>query len=247
MPDRLLPTPAVPALAERPHPIPTPSPSLAPSPGGVSGGWLQRWTDHPAAELARTWHTLTAHAAGWALHYAAPTAAVLLILLAARVWWARFTRARHATGARVLVIRPPAQVPDSGGLVLWRTLTGLASPPWKRLLLGQPHLAWEYRFDTGGARIGVWVPGTVPPGLVEHAITAAWPGATTHPADPAHARPLPDTADAAVAGGVITLARPEWFPIQLRHDTDPLRPLLEVGAGLHPGQTICVQILTRPA
>jgi hypothetical protein len=83
----------------------------------------------------------------------------------------------------------------------------------------------------------------------EHAITAAWPGATTHTLDPADARPLPDTPDAAVAvaGGVITLARPEWFPIQLRHDTDPLRPLLEVGAGLHPGQTICVQILTRPA
>ena len=34
-----------------------------------------------------------------------------------------------------------------------------------------------------GSTIRMWVPGPVPPGLVERAITAAWPGATTrhHP------------------------------------------------------------------
>src|SRR5262249_57356335 len=118
------------------------------------------------------------------------------------------------TGARVLVIRPPAQVPTTGGLVLWRTLTGLASPAWKRLLLGQPHLVWEYRFDTDGTRIAVWVPGTVPPGLVEHATTAAWPGTTTHTLDPAQARPLPHTPNpnAAVARGRNTLPPPGQRP-----------------------------------
>ena len=45
--------------------------------------------------------------------------------------------------------------------------------------------------------IRLWVPGTIPPGLIERAVEAAWPGAhtVTAPAGP----PLPPGA--VVAGG----------------------------------------------
>jgi Replication-relaxation/Helicase HerA, central domain len=88
------------------------------------------------------------------------------------------------------------------------------------------------------------MPGTVPPGLVEHALTAAWPGAsvTRHPVT----APLPPHAT-VVHGGCLRLAAPEWFPLHTGHEVDPLRPLLEVAAHLGNAESLCVQVLARPA
>ncbi len=221
-------------------------PGPAPGPGRSGGGWLQRWTDHPGEQATRLWHTLAGHAAGWMVRYGVPAAVVVVAVVAGCSWWRRRLHARREAGGRLLLVRPPAAaVPATGGVVLWRNLAGLAAPVWKRLLFGQPHLSLEYAFDPDGLRLAVWVPGGVPPGLVEGAVRSAWPGAQIRPADPGEAERRP--AGHVVAGGALGLAQPEWFGLQVRHEADPLRPLLEVGAGLAPTDTVRVQVLARPA
>jgi hypothetical protein len=171
------------------------------------------------------------------------TALILITLLAvARAQASHRRHARMADGARQVTILAPPQASPEGGLVLWANLTGLLRPPWRRLLSGQPHLAWELRWTPDGARISLWLPSSVPPGLAEHAIAAAWPGAvtTTGPASP----PLPDGAVAEA--GTLILGRPDHYPIRSQHDADPLRALFAAAEGLSPGDVAAWQVLARP-
>jgi len=156
------------------------------------------------------------------------------------VWRWRSNRLRQ--GARVIQISLPPVVEPSSASGWWAHQAGLLRPAWKRLLLGQPHVGFEYVADAAGVRIQVWVPGTVPPGMVEKTVRAAWPGATvkTEPATP----PIPVTA--ASAGGCLLPARPEHFPLVSDHDADPLRALLSAVSGLGQGEYAVVQILARP-
>ena len=91
--------------------------------------------------------------------------------------------------------------------------------------------------------IRLWVPGTLPPGLIERAVEAAWPGAhtVTAPASP----PLPPGA--AVAGGTLRLARPDILPLSASGDPEaPLRALAGAAAGLAGGEHAVLQVLARP-
>ena len=91
--------------------------------------------------------------------------------------------------------------------------------------------------------IRLWVPGTLPPGLIERAVEAAWPGAhtVTAPARP----PLPPGA--VVAGGTLRLARPDILPLSTGHDPEaPLRALAGAAAGLADGEHAVLQVLARP-
>ena len=91
--------------------------------------------------------------------------------------------------------------------------------------------------------IRLWVPGTIPPGLIERAVEAAWPGAhtVTAPASP----PLPPGA--AVAGGTLRLARPDILPLSTSGDPEaPLRALAGAAAGLAGGEHAVLQVLARP-
>ena len=90
--------------------------------------------------------------------------------------------------------------------------------------------------------IRLWVPGTVPPGMIERAVEAAWPGAhtVTAPATP----PLP--AGPLVAGGTLRLARPEILPLKTGHDSDRCGPWPPPAAGLADGEHAIVQVLARP-
>src|SRR6185436_2769620 len=125
---------------------------------------------------------LTARAWGWA---ALP---VLAAALAAAVrgsrWLRRWRQRRLWAGARLVEVAAPVTVDPDGGVALWSQLLGLLTSRWRRRLFGQPHLAFEYVFTPARTFVRIWVPGPVPPGLVEHAVTAAWPGArtTTRPA-----------------------------------------------------------------
>jgi hypothetical protein len=171
------------------------------------------------------------------------TAVTLIALLAvARAQVVRRRQARLADGARQVTILAPPQASPEGGQVLWANLTGLLRPPWRRLLSGQPHLAWELRWTPDGARISLWLPSSIPPGLAEHAIAAAWPGAVTAtgPASP----PLPDGAVAEA--GALMLGRPDHYPIRSQHDADPLRALFAAAEGLSPGDVAAWQVLARP-
>jgi hypothetical protein len=104
-------------------------------------------------------------------------------------------------------------------------------------------VAWQYAWSGRQLRISIWVPGTVPPGAVEAAAAAAWPGAAVSTA--AATPPIP--ADTAAAGGHLLPRAGDWLPLRTDHDADPLRPLVAAGAGLRDGEHACVQILARPA
>ncbi len=150
---------------------------------------------------------------------------------------------RRQAEARLLVIRPPASVDAAGGEVLWRTLLGLHRPRWRRALFGQPHVGVELSADADGPRLSMWIAGGVPPGLVEHALTAAWPGTRVDEQPPSP--PVPTSG--AGTGGMLRLAGPDWFPLRTKHDVDPARPLLAALSALQAGESACVQVLARPA
>ncbi|MFG1705431.1 type IV secretory system conjugative DNA transfer family protein [Nonomuraea sp. M3C6] len=155
-------------------------------------------------------------------------------------------RLRHRSlvrGARCVEILAPPVANMPGAEALWNNLIGLLRPSWKRLVFGQPHLAFEYVFGVGGVRISLWVPGSIPQYLVEHAIEAAWPSSRTtiHRAEP----PVP--RDGYTSGGQLVLARAERLPTRHDHRTDPLRALIGAAVGMPGWQHACVQILARPA
>ncbi|MFB4285890.1 type IV secretory system conjugative DNA transfer family protein [Nonomuraea sp. MTCD27] len=174
------------------------------------------------------------------------------IALALTAIWAVAAAVRYLLGwlhhadmtpeARLIEISSPPRSDPEGALVLWRQLVGLLRPAWKRTFAGQPHLVWEYCGSDAGVRIRLWVPGTIPPGIVEKAIHAAWPGATTT-TSPATS-PLP--VEAEIAGGRLVLAAPEHLPLKTDHDHDPVRSLLEAMGGLREGEHAVVQVLARP-
>jgi Type IV secretion-system coupling protein DNA-binding domain len=211
--------------------------------GGPGDSPVGRFLSHPSQILARF-----AHAVLSAVVACGPWVGPLLLaaaaaVLAARVWLRRRQHAAFTAGARTVTVLAPPQADAAGGETLWGNLAGLMRPPWARFWHGQPHLGWEYTWTPAGMTISLWVPGTVPPGMAERAIEAAWPGAhtITAPAAP----PLPDNAVAT--GGTLRLARPEILPLKTEHAADPLRALAAAGAGLAPGEHAVVQVLARPA
>jgi len=152
----------------------------------------------------------------------------------------------HAAGSRLVVIAPPPQVDPKGATALWTHLQGvLTAARWRARLWGAPHVAMEYRWAGRRMQVVLWVPGTVPPGTVEAAVRAAWPGATATAA-PACTPPIPVQA-AAAAGGALMPALPDTLPLQVDPDPDPLRPLVAAGAQLRDDEYACVQVLARPA
>src|SRR5271166_329740 len=216
-------------------------PSPAP-PGGPAGRYLTNpggYTTHLARLLLAT-----------LAHYG-PVAGPLLAVavtaaLAGRAWLRRRQHAAFAEAARQVTVLAPPQAGPAGAAALWGHLTGLLRPAWARWWHGQPHLGWEYAWAGGtaaGMSIRLWVPGTIPPGLIERAVEAAWPGAhtVTAPASP------PLLPGAAIAGGTLRLARPDILPLSTGGDPEaPLRALAGAAAGLAGGEHAVLQVLARP-
>jgi len=206
-------------------PPPPPAPPGLPGPGS----------------LTHLLHSLTG-LGDWLLPLGVP---LLLTLLAAQVIAGRISLRRHqamAVDARIVEILSPPDVGGEAAAVFWGQMVGLLRPWRQRLLHGQPHLGWELTVRPDGTTIAVWIPGTVPPGMVERAVQAAWPGArtTTRPASP-----LLPTGGLA-EGGWLRLARPDVLPLRADPAGDPVRALLAATTDLHPGDTAAVQILARP-
>ncbi|WP_233438645.1 helicase HerA domain-containing protein [Actinokineospora spheciospongiae] len=201
-------------------------------PGGALLGLLARLRD-----LAVHWGPI-----------AAPALAVLVAgVLAGRRWWVRRCHEVLLADARQVTVLAPPQVDPAGGAALWSNLVGLLRPGWRRAFTGQPHVVCEYVFSEAGVAIRWWVPGVIPPGLIERAVEAAWPGAHTRvgPATP----PLPTPREGQrrlVVGGELRLARPEALPIRSVFDADPIRALLGAPVGLGREEHACVQVLARP-
>ncbi|MGX7829016.1 type IV secretory system conjugative DNA transfer family protein [Actinokineospora sp. 24-640] len=179
---------------------------------------------------------------------AAPVLAVLVTgIVLGRRWWGRRCHELLLADARQVTVLAPPTVDPAGGSALWANLVGLLRPGWRRAFTGQPHVACEYVFSEAGVAIRLWVPGVIPPGLVERAVEAAWPGSHTRvgPAEP----PLPTPGEGQrrlVVGGELRLARPEALPIRSAFDADPIRALIGAPVGLGRAEYACVQVLARP-
>ncbi|NRQ37689.1 type VI secretion protein, partial [Nonomuraea sp. NN258] len=169
-------------------------------------------------------------------------ASVVLVVLLRSVLL-RLRHRRLARDARCVEIFAPPVADMPGAEALWGNLVGLLHPAWKRALLGQPHLAFEYLFSSSGVRLQLWVPGAIPQHLVEHAIESAWPSARTA----VIATPPPVPLVGQYTGGQFWLARGERLPIKHDHPIDPLRALVGAAAGMPTWQHAVVQILARPA
>lgn len=162
--------------------------------------------------------------------------------IAAARWWA--TR-RRAHGARWIQIGVPPNADPAAAPLLWVALHDLLRPRFARLLGGQPQIAWEAHASQAGTTFGIWVPGTIPPGLIERAITAAWPGATLNVEQPPPE--LPFTHARARASTELALAGPEWFGLRCQGGTDPLALLFGQLSGLGADEHAVVQVVARPA
>ncbi|AXK35795.1 ATP-binding protein [Streptomyces armeniacus] len=232
--------------------IPAPLPRLpaqgATSSSSAANSPLTEYLRDPAGAL----HALLAHFQHWALTWGllvGPAVAALAAgLVWARWWWRRRCRHQLAEDARLVQILPPPTVDAEGAAALWANLVGLLRPAWRRMVTGQPHLAFEYVFDRETVHLQVWVPGVIPPGMIERAVESAWPGAHTR-TTPATA-PLPCTApngqQLLAAGGELRLGRPEALPLRTEFPADPIRALLGAPVGLGPREQAVVQVLARP-
>lgn len=216
------------------------SPAPAPSPSGPGAGFVVpptgpgRWVVDGAQWATQRPSLLAVAAAGLVAYVAARN------LL--QVWRHR----RHADGARLVTMAPPPEVDPHGAAALWANLAGTLTPSRRRrLLYGSPHVAWQYTWTGRQLLISVWVPGTVPPGAVEAAIRAAWPGAACITDDTA-TPPIPLDVPAAIGGHLLPTAA-EWLALSTDHDNDPLRALMSAGSRLRADEYTCVQVLARPA
>jgi hypothetical protein len=174
--------------------------------------------------------------------------AALALVVAGVVAMDRVAVWRHrrlAVNARWVVISTPPEVAATSSAALWMTMAGVLTPSrWQQFLFGRTHVGWEYTWTGRALTIRIWVPGTIPPGAVEAAITAAWPGATVM-VEPA-GDPIPAEASEQ-AGGALWPQHSAVLPLRTEHDVDPLRALLAAGASVRTREHACVQILVRPA
>jgi hypothetical protein len=216
--------------------------SASPAPGGPAG----RYLTNPGAGTARLARLLLAAGQHYGPVAGPVLAAAAAGFLAGRAWLHRRQHAAFTAGARTVTVLAPPQADPDGAAALWGHLTGLLRPPLARWWHGQPHLGWEYTWAGGaaaGLSIRLWVPGTIPPGMIERAVEAAWPG--THTVTAPAITPLPPGA--LTEGGTLRLARPEILPLSTGHDPDaPLRALAGAAAGLGDGEHAIVQVLARP-
>jgi hypothetical protein len=223
-----------------------PSPQPIPIPRTPSGP-LAHFLNHPAELSAVVLRYAVALVERFGVTVGAPTVVMCLVVVVTLVGVRGAAARRMNEGAQLVRILAPPEVDPFGAATLWTNLVALLRPGWRRFLGGQPHLAFEITAADGGLSIGIWVPGTVPAELISRSVEAAWPGARTEVV-PATA-PLTGSLVRKTTfstGGVLRLAMPEHYSLQIQHKVDPLRPLLGALSALAEGDSGCVQILLRP-
>ncbi|MGH2767813.1 MAG: type VI secretion protein, partial [Actinomycetota bacterium] len=208
-----------------------------PAPDGPAARWLKdpaafnRWL---AAELAG----LLSFLAPYLLGALVVLLGASLCLLSIRALAAR----SHSGSGRHLRILPPPEVDPDGAVTLWMALHALIRPWWRRIVSGQPHLAWELAADGQEAEIHLWVPRLVPPGLVERAVESAWPGARVEQGSALSQ----DREETATCACELVLAEPAHFPLGAGAGKDPLRVALGALTLLDSKERALIQILARP-
>jgi Type IV secretion-system coupling protein DNA-binding domain/TraM recognition site of TraD and TraG len=204
---------------------------------------VERLLDEPGRPL-HSLPSIAHHALSAVEHFAPVAVAVVLALGLVALALRRARRRRLARGARVVTIGVPPEVDAGGGaLLLWSALHDLIRPHFSRLIGGQPHLGWEVVASDAGTTFRVWVPESIPPGLIERTVSSAWPGASTT-TEPASAH---DPTDGTLVACELTLSGPDWFSLNATMKPDPLALILGQLSGLHDEQSALVQVLARPA
>ncbi len=223
-------------------PTTTPPPTTPTAPVPAPSGPLARYLAHPGAETSHLLHQAGHDLVTLGTHLGPPVLAALLVVAVAIAVPRRRAAAAMGRGARQVHVFSPPEVDPDGAAVLWSNLVALLRPAWRRATGQQPHLGFEVCAGPAGLGISLWVPAGVPPGLVERAVEAAWPGAATEttPAAP------PLVGPGVATGGEVRLTAGDHYPIKTDHRVDPLRPLLGALSGLGEHEQACVQILARP-
>src|SRR6266516_4108017 len=193
---------------------------------------LVRLLRDPGGAVAHALH-LSVQVLEQALPFIAAGTGVLLALALALSEVRRRRGRRLAAGARLVRIAGPPEVDPQAAV----------RPRLARLLQGQPHLGWEISADRGGSAFRLWLPGSIPPGLVERALAAAWPGTSVS----IEARVPPSGLEGWLACCELRLSGPEWRLLGGSEGADPLRLVLGQLAGLAQGEQALVQLLVRPA
>src|SRR6266540_1010448 len=134
---------------------------------------LVRLLRDPGGALAHALHVCV-QVLEQALPFIAATSGLLLALALALADLRRRRGRQLAAGARLVRIAVPPELDPQAAELLWKTLHDLLRPRLARLLHGQPHLGWEISADRSGSAFRLWLPGSIPPGLVERALCAAW-------------------------------------------------------------------------
>jgi Type IV secretion-system coupling protein DNA-binding domain len=199
---------------------------------------LLREPDDASHALVDAAHWLVEHIAG-----RVPELAIVVLAITGAVMLFARVRARdRVRGGRLLEIGVPPEPDPAGALLVWSALHDLLRPRLRRLVAGQPQLSWEIAANRDGTAFRLWMPRSVPPGLVERALTAAWPGATIAERDePRRAHPQARVATELVLSG------PDCFPIGGDHRPDALALVIAQLACLNADENASVQVLARPA
>lgn len=143
------------------------------------------------------------------------------------------------------MIEAPPAVERASAAAFWANLHGILSALPRRPLAPAPRVAFEYRFAEGTLGVALFVPDSVPPGVVERAVEAAWPAARATAT--AIDAPCPLPPGRAVSGARFRVAGPAWRSLRVDHDADPLRAVVGAGATAAPGAATVVQVVARPA
>jgi hypothetical protein len=153
-------------------------PTVPPPPPNPTKSPLGRYLLHPGEVTTEVLHAIAHLLLHFALGASVAGAVVLVVVLVAAMLRHQQISSRQV-GGRTLRILPPPEVDPAGAEVFWTNLVALLRPPWRRFVSGQPHVAFELVATEAGLDVRVFVPAGVPPGLVEQAAEAAWPGART--------------------------------------------------------------------
>jgi hypothetical protein len=186
------------------------------------------------------------------LRWVAAAAAVILAVAGALAAWRAWSDRRLRSSARRIRILPPPGVAGAPGAeMLWMSLHSLLRPWWRRLLSGQPYLAWEIVARPEEVEVGIWVPREVPPGLVERAVNASWPGARAveTPKDPiawATRDRNRDGGPGCVQVTELALSDDSRYPVGTPGD-GALGLILAGLTGLADGEAGAIQVVARPA
>lgn len=212
-----------------------------PTPKSSPGEWIVDYVTNPGRTVGGALRAVKHWLLGLVPELLA--VAVMMVLGVILVLVLRRVRERRlGQTARRFRILPPPEIDPSGARNLWMGLHALLRPWWRRLIWGQPYLAWEVSAQLHDAEVAVWAPATVTPHHVELAVESSWRGARVDPTPVELAIPAGHIPTCELA-----LKQYEGMPLGEGAGGDRLRLVLGALSGMASDEHALVQILARPA